>query len=97
MNKLFAVRVVTYSVVLAADAASAQDLADDCGSQLIDECIPSSITVEGEISKLDDLPGYWTPFEFAYGGDGEECIGDILAAMPTPDTKTIDMFAQVAP
>lgn len=91
--KLFKVKLITYSVVVADDEDAALELATNHGGDMTIDIDPSAISIDGEITKAEALPRHWTVEDYAWGFDDDMNIGEILDEIPAPDTKTIDMFA----
>ncbi|MDQ1921660.1 hypothetical protein [Massilia pseudoviolaceinigra] len=98
MKRLYKVRMITYSVVVADDADQADRIATEYGSELTEDVTPSDTCVVGEVTDAGDLPRGWDVQDTPYGDNSDEwTVGAILDALPVADTKTIDMFAEVAP
>ena len=95
--KPYFVTIAYTAVVMAESELDARSVADERARDIcFDEA--ADITTGSEITCVSDLTARgWCGEEMAYGGDGQTKLKDILAALealPSRDTKTIDMFAE---
>ncbi|WP_042886389.1 hypothetical protein [Cupriavidus necator] len=94
--KLFTVEVSVTAVVIADSEKEARSVASYELRDIVSDAEPE-IDVLGEIKGLNRLPSKWDPMCLPYGGDGETRLKDLLPETePVRDTRTIDMFEQVA-
>jgi hypothetical protein len=95
--KPYFVTIEYTAVVMAKSDLDARSVADIEAHEICREEGPD-ITTGTEVTCIADLKARgWCGEELAYGGDGQTKLKDILAALealPTRDTKTIDMFAE---
>lgn len=94
--KPYFVTIAYTAVVMAESELDARSVADTRAREICsDEA--ADITTGSEVACIADLKAHgWCGEELAYGGDGKTKLKDILAALealPTRDTKTIDMFS----
>jgi hypothetical protein len=102
--KPFAVTFEFSAIVMAADADSARDVAHDLKGEIVGDISDSDIDVMTihEVPNEAKLSLYgWSGDSLPYGSDkhDQKTLHDIfeaIAAAPTPDTKTIDMFADAS-
>jgi hypothetical protein len=97
--KPYFVTISHTAVVMAESELDARSVADEQARE-IHSNEAADITTGSEVTCADDLKAHgWCGEELAYGGDGQTKLKDILAALdalPTRDTKTVDMFAEVS-
>lgn len=100
--KLFLAEVRYEFVVAAESEIEAIKIAQSSAREVVADGNNEECDITGEVRSARDLPWGWDEQCLAYAARdaGDASIGDILQAIadaPTPDTKTLDMFAEVAP
>ncbi len=97
--KLYTVTLECTAVVLATSERDAENVfRSNQGNILAGD--GADICCDGEIKDEDDLPSEWEVECQPYGGTHNRTIAEWLDLAPPEvvrDSKTIDMFAQVAP
>lgn len=98
--KLYQVTMTVTTVILAPNMMEANRAFRNNTGDILDGS-EKEIDVDHEITSLDDLPPDWTADSMPYGVVRNTLnIGQCLELVPPVierDTKTIDMFAGVAP
>ena len=100
--KPFAVEFSFSAIVMARDSNHARHVAENHGREIFGDVQHTSgldVGFGDELKTIEDVTrqGY-TGGDLPYGGDGQTSLDRILAALdalPTRDTKTIDMFSKV--
>lgn len=98
--KLFEVEITVRAAIVADDLCDAMSVAYSEARDIVRDDSLDDVDVVREIKVIGALPAGWGACDLPYGDNDDQSIAQILAAQPPVierDTKTIDMFAGVAP
>ncbi|HEX8610170.1 MAG TPA: hypothetical protein VF800_02695 [Telluria sp.] len=99
IQKLYSVTVTVTAVILATSERSAESAFRSAQSEILSD-YSGDVWTDCEVKNAADLPPGWDEECLPYGTKVQHTIGQWLDLAPPEvvrDTKTIDMFAGVAP